>query len=69
MQPLLAQKFFHFYLSRQSSSYPAIGPKFFMGIVNSMYFGRLQTKLKAILEFYEGTDGANLVYLHDYLKV
>ncbi len=53
LQPLLAQKFFGYFLARPSPGQPGVGKKFFEGIVNSLYFGRIQTKLKAIFEHFE----------------
>lgn len=52
IQPVLAQKFFTLYLSRPSPAQAGVGKKFFEGIVNSLYFGRLQTKLKAIHDYH-----------------
>jgi hypothetical protein len=53
LQPLVAQKLFSYFLARPSPGQPGVGKKFFEGIVNSLYFGRIQTKLKAISEHYE----------------
>ena len=50
IQPILAQKFFGYYLARPSPGQAGVGKKFFEGIVNSLYFGRLQTKLKSICD-------------------
>jgi hypothetical protein len=58
IQPILAQKFFSYFLARPSPGQAGVGKKFFEGIVNSLYFGRLQTKLKSISDHLNesGTD-------------
>ena len=54
IQVTVSQKFFKYFLSRPSPGQAGVGKKFFEGIVNSLYFGRVQTKLKSIFEHYQG---------------
>ena len=54
IQPSVSQKFFQYFLSRPSAGQAGVGKRFFEGIVNSLYFGRVQTKLKSIFEHYQG---------------
>ena len=54
IQVTVSQKFFQYFLSRPSPGQAGVGKKFFEGIVNSLYFGRVQTKLKSIFEHYQG---------------